>query len=104
MANVNKFLKARVRAEVLEDLVKNLESKLEDAGKHYDKTGERIQDYDWKDHEKILLWEDEEQTIPKMRDVYDYIPYTDEELKNNPDAQARIEVINDIITALEKLV
>lgn len=99
----NKFLKARVRAEILEELYKDIQRKIEDVGQHYAPTGEKVQDYDWEDHKKVLVWEDEEKTIPKMVDKYDYIPYTDEELKENPEIGVRIESYENILTALEKM-
>ena len=103
MKEVSKFKLAQLKADILEGLYSKLESDLEDTAKHYGKTGTQHQDYEWRDHEKVLLWEDEEQTIPKMADDYDYLPYTPEELENLPEVCAKAEVIKQVMKDLEKM-
>jgi hypothetical protein len=100
---ISKFRQTQIRAEVLEGIYKKLEDDLESTASHYAKTGTQHQDYKWENHDKILLWEDEEQTIPKMADDYDYIPYTEEELEEYPEIGAKAEVIKQIMKELEKL-
>lgn len=94
--------KLKVKEQVL-DIVKYffeiLERKEEETTEEYACVGKSDeQAVDW--HTKELLWEDEDKTIPKYRDKYDYVKK--EEL--NEDDKARLEAINIIRTTLEKLV
>lgn len=94
--------KLKVKAQVL-DIVKNFFETLdryeEDTSQEYTVVGKTDeQAVDW--HTKEPLWEDEEKTIPKYRDKYDYVKK--EELEE--DDKARLEAINLIRTTLEKLV
>ena len=99
----NKFKLAKFRAEVLEDLYSRLEEKLQDTARHYCKTGEQKQKERWnrelEELEKIF----DENGEPVMEDVYDYIPYTEEELDKYPDKRIEAEAIRLVMEELEQL-
>jgi hypothetical protein len=78
MANVNKFQLKKAEMEILEALNQVIEEKLRSARTNYSKTGKTKQETDWRSGE--LLWEDEEKTIPKMTDIWDYVDVPDDEL------------------------
>lgn len=102
---VNKFMIAKIKAEVLEGIFNSLQFDLDNASKHYGKTGNKIQERVWtsttKEYE--LCWEDDEHTIPVLVDEYGDIEYTDEELEERPEVLAKIEVIKLIMQKLENL-
>lgn len=106
MAQVNKFMVAKVKAEVLEGIFNQLEFDLKNVTKHYGKTGNMIQSTHWDSsrHEFVADWEDEEQTIPKMVEEWDDVEYTEEELDNMPEILAKQEVIKMIMTKLENMI
>lgn len=94
--------KLKVKAQVI-DIIKGIYERLDvfedDVSQEYTVVGKtEEQAVDW--HTKEPLWEDEDKTIPKYRDKYDYVKK--EELSE--DDKARLEAINQIRTALEKLV
>lgn len=94
--------KLKVKKEVITYL-ENVFSKLQDYEDNVKKNWQPVRDTDeqdthWKTGE--LLWEDEEQTIPKMKKEYDYV----DKKELDEDNLAKIEAIEVIRTALEKLV
>lgn len=94
--------KLKVKAQVL-DIVKDFYERLdryeEETSLEYTVVGKSDeQAVDW--HTKEPLWEDEDKTIPKYRDKYDYVKKED----LSDDDKARLEAINVIRTTLEKLV
>lgn len=94
--------KLKVKAQVL-DIVKDfyecLDRYEEETSLEYTVVGKsEEQAVDW--HTKEPLWEDEDKTIPKYRDKYDYVKKED----LSDDDKARLEAINVIRTTLEKLV
>ena len=94
--------KLKVKVQVL-DIIKRfyeiLDSNEEDTSLEYTVVGKTDeQAVDW--HTKEPLWEDEDKTIPKYKDKYDYVK---KEVLDDDD-KARLEAINQIRTALEKLV
>jgi len=94
--------KLKVKAQVL-DIVKNFFETLdryeEDTSQEYTVVGKTDeQAVDW--HTKEPLWEDEEKTIPKYRDKYDYI----QKENLDEDDKAKLEAINIVRATLEKLV
>lgn len=105
MAKINKFMVTRVKAEVLEGICNSLQADLDNTMRHYTKTGRQIQDKHWDSSIKdyVLEWEDAEQTIPIMIDEWGDVEYTDEELEENPEILARREVLQMVITQLEKM-
>ena len=58
------------------------------------------QDRDWRTDE--LLWEDEEKTIPKMRDRYDNVTIPESEYTD--DMWTRKQAIENLMAQLDKLV
>lgn len=101
--NSNVFKKARIKAEILESLFERLEEELKDTSRYYGKTGVQKQKERYNreigDYEKVF----DENGEPEMEDVYDYIPYTEDEMKDRPDALLKAEVIKDVISELEDL-
>lgn len=99
----NKFMVARIRAEILEGLFNKLDEDLRDTARHYAKTGETRQKERWNrdtdEYEKVF----DENGEPVMEDVYDYIPYTDEEFERNPELKLRADVIQQVMKEIEKL-
>lgn len=94
--------KLKVKAQVI-DIIKGIYERLnvfeDDVSQEYTVVGKTDeQAVDW--HTKEPLWEDEDKTIPMYRDKYDYVK---KEVLNDDD-KARLEAINQIRTALEKLV
>lgn len=94
--------KLKVKAQVL-DIVKYffeiLDRNEEETSQEYACVGKSDeQAVDW--HTKEPLWEDEDKTIPKYRDKYDYVK------KENldEDDKAKLEAINIVRATLEKLV
>lgn len=96
----NKFMERKIEAEILGELYEELERKLKYAGMNYEKVGvETEQAKSYKTGE--LLWEDEECTIPKYRDIYDYVPVPEEELTE--EQKIKVKVIKNLMAKLEKL-
>lgn len=91
----------KAELEVLDEIYKFLEDRLTShpftdwrvVGK-YDE-----QAMDYCTHE--LLWEDEEKTIPKMRDRYDSVPVPEDEY--DEDMIARKAAIERLMAAIDKL-
>ena len=76
---INKFKERQIEAEILGELYEKLENDLKYATKSYERVGkETEQARDYKTGE--LLWEDDEQTIPKFRDNWDYVDVPEDEL------------------------
>lgn len=98
MANEFKF-KAK-KAEILNELYDNLDSKLRDETKRYTNVGlEDEQAKDWRTGE--LMWDDEEHTVPHYNPKYEYIDVPEDEMSE--DQKARIKAIHDIQNNLIKL-
>ena len=91
-----KAIEARVYGEVYE----KLQYMLKDANTKWDKTGTKVQDYHWENGHSVLAWEDEEKTIPKMRDEYGNVPK--EESDYTEEDRIRIDCIKKIQKMLEK--
>ena len=95
----NKFKEMQIKAEILSELYEAVESKERYFGSEYKPVGER-QASNWRTGE--LFWEDEEQTIPKMESVWDYVPKNEEDLTEED--KLRLKLCHDIKTALEKMI
>ncbi len=100
MANVNKFKVRKAEAELLDILYRTVEEKLSETHREYKPTQEQEQDKDWRTGE--LLWEDEEKTIPKMKNIWAYVDITEEDMDD--DRLATVEACKHIMAALEKLI
>lgn len=98
MASYNKFQVKKAEVEILTKLNERLADLEKDNLMSYEAVGkETEQATDWRTGE--LLWEDEEKTIPKYRDHYDYV----EKTSLNDEEAAYQAAINTIRQALEKL-
>ena len=96
----NKFMERRIEAEILGEIYEELEEKLKRSTMRYEWVGkEDEQARDWRTNE--LLWEDEEKTIPKYREKYDYVDVSYDELTEEEKMKAK--VIQNIMAKLEKL-
>lgn len=97
--NMNTIKTKRITLEYLEQLMESLNRFEDDVKKEWAVVGkEEEQAKDWRTDE--LLWEDEEKTIPKYRDKYDYVP----KKELDEDDKTKLDAINTIKKALEKLI
>jgi hypothetical protein len=95
----NKFEEKRIEVEMLGRLYKAVESEIKDVQYEYKVTGKSTeQAKNWRTGE--LLWQDAENTVPLMADVYGSVKK--EELSE--DDQLRITVYKRILAALEKMI
>ena len=96
----NKFKEKQYVAEILGRLYSQVLSEEKDCVQDYRRVGVTdVQETHWKTGE--LLWEDEEKTIPKMRDKWDYVAKSKEDM--NEDDYAKLSACQYIKTQLEKM-
>lgn len=96
----NKFLVKQYEAEALSKLADKVEELLNDNSRSYEVVGkEEEQARDWRTNE--LLWEDEEQTVPKLRDKYGYVDIDPADF--DEERLARHTAYNSILKKLEGL-
>lgn len=96
----NKFKEKQYVAELLDRLYREVDVEEQNCKQEYCKVGTTDeQERHWKTGE--LLWEDAEQTIPKMKDKWDYVAKSDEEL--TPDDYAKLKACQYIKAQLEKM-
>lgn len=96
----NKFMERRIEAEILGELYEKLENDLKYTTKSYERVGiETEQARDYKTGE--LLWDDEEHTIPRYRDKWDYVEIPEDEISD--EVRLRVRVIKNLMAKLEKL-
>lgn len=93
----NVFEEKAVVANELGRIYEYLQSRLNDLNTKYDVIGQS-QATNWKTGE--LLWEDEEQTIPKMSNDYGTVPKIAEDYTD--DDRIRIATIEKVMKMLEK--
>ena len=94
-----RFTVMRKQAQVLERLEDVLNEIIRDKSLTWDVVGkEEEQARSWKTDE--LLWEDEEHTIPKYKNKYDYVP----KAELDEDDQITIDVCNGFLKKLDKLI
>lgn len=94
-----RFTVMRKQAEVLERIENLLEEMIKDTSMTLDVVGkDDEQATSWRTGE--LLWEDEEHTIPKYKDRYDYVP----KAELNEDDQITIDVCKGFLKKLDKLI
>lgn len=97
----NKFKEKQYVAELLDKLYRQVQVEEDNCRQEYCKVGTTDeQEKHWKTGE--LLWEDEEKTIPKMKDKWDYVMKSEEEL--GEDDYAKIKACQYIKTQLEKMI
>ena len=96
-----KIREKKAYLDILERIVNVLDDEERNATSDFRCVGkEEEQAKDYKTGE--LLWEDEEQTIPKYRDRWDYVKVADSELTD--DSKAKLRAINMVRDTLEKLI
>lgn len=88
--------------EVVERVVDYLEDLRKEVNRKWDKTGEQEQDWDYKDGKRVPKWRDADETIPVMRDIYDYMPKDESEYTDAD--RLKLIAIDSIYTAVMKLV
>lgn len=94
-----RFQTMATQAQVLTKIEALLEEIIKDTSMTLDVVGkEDEQATSWKTGE--LLWEDEEKTIPKYRDRYDYVP----KKELDEDDQCMIDVCKGFLKKLDKLI
>lgn len=96
----NKFLVKKYEAEGLNKLADEINRLMNDACRSYEVVGkETEQARDWRTNE--LLWEDDEQTVPKFRDKYDYVDIPVADMDDERFAQ--YTAYQNLLVQLEKL-
>ena len=97
----NKFKEKQYVAELPDKLYREIEREDKDCVQEYRRVGTTdVQETHWKTGE--LIWEDEEKTIPKMRDKWDYVQKSEEEMTE--DNYAKLKACQYIKTQLEKMI
>ena len=96
--NISKIKQKKAEIAILERLFDTMQSVENDCFRRYDVVGKE-QAKDWSTGE--LKWEDEEHTIPKMINKYDYIPINESDMDD--EEYAKFIAMNAIKTALEKM-
>ena len=93
--------KKKAVLDVLERLMNTIDSIENETTTEYRVVGKSEEQMtNWKTGE--LMWEDEEKTVPKMRDEYGYVDLTEDELTD--ENRATLEAIKVVKEVLEKLV
>ena len=93
--------KKKALLDVLEKLMTELDTIEKNTTTEYRAVGKSEEQMtNWKTGE--LLWEDEEKTVPKMCDKYDYVDLTEDEMTD--ENIATLEAIKTVKEILEKLV
>ena len=97
----NKFKEKQFMAEILDRLYREVQNEEDNCSQDYRKVGVTDeQDKNWRTGE--LLWEDEEKTIPKMKEKWDYVRKSEEDM--DEDDYAKIRACQYIKTQLEKMI
>jgi hypothetical protein len=93
--------KKKALLDVLERLMNTIDSIENETTTEYRVVGKSEEQMtNWKTGE--LMWEDEEKTVPKMRDEYGYVDLTEDEMTD--ENLATLEAIKVVKEVLEKLV
>lgn len=99
----NIFKEKEIVARELSDICEFLQNRRKDYMETWAVVGkkdEQAKKYNWKTEEYELLWEDEEQTIPKLADEWGNVPKKDEDYTDED--RIRIATIDKVIKMLEK--
>ena len=98
---VSKVMQKKAELEYIEQLLRNLENERQYATTRYQQVGVTDeQEKNWKTGE--LIWEDDEHTIPKYKEKYDYVDIADEDLTD--EERVKIQAIDKLSDYLEKLI
>lgn len=102
MADVTRLLETKKAVvDILGELFEKLDHIKKDASQDYKIVGKSDeQATDWRTHE--LLWEDDDCTIPKYRDIWEYVDIPEDEMTT--DRLAKLDAVDAIYKALEKLI
>ena len=103
MKMASKFLTTKIKAEILEGLYSDLEYKLKDATRYWGRTGEQKQKETYNSETKQYDPCFDDNGDPIMTDVYDDIEYTADELAEHPEVIAKVQVIQQLMKDLEKM-
>jgi hypothetical protein len=96
----NKFQEKQILAEVLNELYNAVEEKEKRVHYEYKIVGKKdTQSRHWNTGE--LIWEDEEKTIPKMEDDWQYVAKADEDLTEED--ILKLKVYKYVMAQLEKM-
>ena len=91
----------RAQIDVIEKLLEALDDLRKDTSKEYKKVGkETKQATNWRTGE--LLWEDEEKTIPKYEDRYEYVDIPEEQMTDSK--KALLQAISDMESKLDAMI
>jgi hypothetical protein len=97
---MNKFMEAKIKAEVLCDVYEMIFDEARRRCMRYEIVEENYrQATDWRTGEP--KWEDEEKTIPKMEDRYDFVEIPEEEMTE--EEQIKRDVYDLILKKIETL-
>ena len=95
----NKFQEKQILAEVLSELYNTVEEKEKRVHYEYKVVGKKdTQSKDWRTGE--LLWEDEEKTIPKYDNDWQYVEKED----LTEEDELKIKVYKYVMAQLEKMI
>ena len=95
----NKFQEKQILAEVLSELYSILEEKQKCVHREYKIVGKKdTQSRHWNTGE--LMWEDEEKTIPRMDDDWQYV----EKEELTEEDELKIKVYKYVMAQLEKMI
>ena len=97
---ISKFDEVRGLVDALETVIENVNNERKWQCKSYQKIG--YEDEQAKDRDGNLLWEDEEQTIPKYREKWDYVD-VDIETMSDKD-YAKYLAFNKILETLNNMI
>lgn len=91
----------KAQLDIIEKLFSTLDEAEKDTKSNFMVVGKKAeQAKSWRTGE--LLWEDEEKTIPKYEDKYDYVPIPEAELSD--ERKAKIKAIEDLREVLDKYI
>ena len=97
----NKFKEKQTLAEILNTLYTSVEEMETECRREYRRVGTtEEQDTNWRTGE--LLWEDEAHTIPKMKDKWEYVMKSEEDMSE--DDFIRLKMCQYVKAQLEKMI
>lgn len=99
----NMFEEKKVVAQELAEICEFLENRRKEYTMKWTvigKTDKQAKKYNWKTEEYELIWEDEEQTIPKYEDEWGNVPKEDEDYTEED--RIKIATIDKVIKGLDK--
>lgn len=100
----NKFETKRYEIEELGNIYDFLERRYNDHGTEWKETDELRQATAWNSDTRKYepVWEDDEQTIPKMEHVWRDVPVADEELSD--EHKAKRNIVKKVMEMIDKMV